>query len=358
MDTSDPEIVFDSDGVCNHCHFHDQIRSRYILPAGEREKALEQRIRRVKAEGRGKKYDCIIGLSGGVDSSYIALKVKELGLRPLAVHMDGGWNSELAVSNIENIVDRLGIDLFTNVVEWDEMRDLQLSFFRSGVPNCDIPQDHAIIAVLLKAANAFGVRTIVRGLNIATESVLPQAWGYSAIDLRHIKAIHKKYGQVKLKTFPTCSILELAYYYAFKKITYYDILNNLEYDKDKAKELITAELGWRDYGGKHHESLFTKFFQSYYLVKKFGFDKRLAHYSSLVLAGSMTRDQALVALEKPPYDDDRMHLELNFVANKMEIEVVELERIIASPPRRHTEFPSYKSLLFSDWATRIRKFLK
>lgn len=358
MDTSDPEITFDADGVCSHCHSYDLIQARYGIPPDRREELLAQRVQKIKDEGRGKKYDCIIGLSGGVDSTYVALKVKELGLRPLAVHMDGGWNSELAVSNVENIIDRLGIDLYTCVVEWDEMRDLQLSFFRSGVPNCDIPQDHAIVAALHKAASAFGVRTIVRGVNFATESVLPRAWGYTAMDLHHIKAIHRRYGQVKLKSFPTCSTLGFAYYHITKKITYFDILNYIEYDKDRAKRVIMDELGWRDYGGKHHESLFTKFFQSYYLVKKFGFDKRLAHLSNLVLAGAMTRDHALKELDKPAYDERKIVQEINFVANKLEIKVEELEQILVAPPRRHKEFPSHDFLITSDWGTRLRKFFK
>ena len=358
MDTTDPEIAFDADGVCSHCHSYDMIQARYGIPADRREELLAQSIQRIKDEGRGKKYDCIIGLSGGVDSTYVALKVKELGLRPLAVHMDGGWNSELAVSNVENIIDRLGIDLFTCVVEWDEMRDLQLSIFRSGVPNCDIPQDHAIVAALHLAASAFGVRTIVRGVNFATESVLPRAWGYTSMDLHHIRAIHRRYGRVKLKTFPVCSIFKLAYFHMVKKISYFDILNYLEYDKDLAKQVIINKLGWRDYGGKHHESLFTKFFQSYYLVKKFGFDKRLAHLSNLVLAGAMTRDLALKELEKPAYDERKINQEINFVANKLEIKVEELEQILSAPPRLHKEFPTQDFLISSNFGTRIRKLFK
>ena len=358
MDTSDPEITFDQDGVCNHCHSYDAIQARYGVPRDRKEALLQARVTAIREAGEHQPYDCVIGISGGVDSSYVALQAKRLGLRPLAVHMDGGWNSELAVGNIENIIDTLGIDLYTHVVEWDEMRDLQLSFFRASVPNCDIPQDHAIVAVLHQVAHKFGVKTIIRGINWATESVLPRAWGYHAMDLHHIKAIHGRFGRVPLRTFPTCSLAGFAYYHLVKKVSYFDILNLLPYDKDEAKATIIRDLHWRDYGGKHHESLFTKFFQSYYLVEKFGFDKRLAHLSNLVLAGAMAREEALRKIAQPPYAADRIHLELEFVANKLEIDQEELRRILREPPRFHKDYPSHDFLLSSDIGTKIRKIFK
>lgn len=358
MDTSDPDIAFDDAGVCSHCASYDALQRELAIPPERRPAALQARVERIAREGRGRPYDCVVGISGGVDSTYVALLVKRLGLRPLAVHMDSGWNSELAVSNIENIVDRLGIDLFTHVVEWEEMRDLQLSFFRASVPNCDIPQDHAIVAVLHHAAHRFGVRTIVRGVNLATESILPRAWGYTSMDLHHIKAIHRRFGSVPLRTFPTCSVPRLAFYHLAERITYFDILNYVEYDKHAAKRAIVEELGWRDYGGKHHESLFTKFFQSYYLVKKFGFDKRLAHLSNMVLGGTMTREAALAECQTTAYDPARIHLEMEYVASKLDITVGELEAIIAAPPRRHGEFPAQPFFFDSSFVTRVRRMFK
>ena len=341
MDTTDPAIEFDEKGVCNHCRYFDNVQKKQMLDGEESRRRLDEIIEAIKKDSGNSEYDCIIGLSGGVDSTYVAFKVVELGLRPLAMHFDSGWNSELAVSNIENIVKKLDIDLVTFVVDWEEMRDLQLSFFKASVANCDIPQDHAFLAALYKTAVKNNIRYIVSGNNIATESVLPEAWGYSSRDLRHLEGIQKKFGKLKLKKFPRYNIFEYMIYYPYiKGIKVIQILNYLSYIKAEAKETITRELGWRDYGGKHCESVFTKFFQSYYLPVKFGYDKRKAHLSSLILSGQITREDALEEMRQEIYPSGRLKEDKEFVIKKLGITEKEFEGIMALPSRTFCDSPS------------------
>ncbi len=343
MDTSDPQITFDDTGVCNHCHKFDRTMKQELEDAqsGKLEPALDAWIEQMKREGQGKPYDAIMGLSGGVDSSYIAWLVKQKGLRVLAVHCDSGWNSELAVANIESIVKKMGFHLDTHVIDWEEMRDLQLAFFKAGLANCDIPQDHAFMAVLYAAAKKHKIPYILSGSNLSTESILPWSWGYNALDLRHLRAVHRRFGKVKLKTFPVLPIWKRYILYPlFFKMRFVRVLNFVPYYKDRAKELIQRELGWRDYGGKHYESIFTKFFQSYYLPVKFGFDKRRAHYSSLVLSHQMTRDHAMHLLQALPYDPATIESDKAFVAKKMGISAAEFDSIIAAPPHTYHDYPS------------------
>jgi N-acetyl sugar amidotransferase len=343
MDTSDKSITFDDDGVCSHCRSYDAL-ARPIVERAENGKAaehLERIVRRIKKSGQGREYDCVIGLSGGVDSTYVALKVKELGLRPLAVHFDSGWNSELAVNNIENIVKRLNIDLDTHVCDWDEMRDLQLAFFKAGVANCDTPTDHAFLAVLYATAAKHGVRHIVTGTNYATEFILPQSWGYSPADLTHLRAIHKKFGQHPLRTYPTLGFFRRYFYYPLiRGVRVVRILNLIPYNKARVKEVISKELGWRDYGGKHYESIFTRFFQAYYLPIKFGYDKRRAHLSSLVASGQLSRDDAMAALEEPAYPKDLLLQDKEFVAKKIGVTVAEFDTIISQKPVDYSAYPT------------------
>ena len=303
MDTSDPLIEFDDDGVCNHCRSYDEHLA-HIGNADSRRKALSDLVEKLKQNGHGKDYDCIMGLSGGVDSSYLVwFAVRELGLRPLVVHVDAGWNSELAVNNIQNIVQRLDLDLHTLVIDWEEIRDLQRSYFLSGVANLDVPQDHAFIASLYNEARKFGIRDILNGGNMQTECTLPPAWGYDASDLISLRAIHKRFGQKKLKTYPQMSPWQRYVFYPYiLQMKVHRPLEFINYSKDAAKDLLINELGWRDYGGKHFESIFTKFFQAHYLPAKFGYDKRLAHLASLVTSGQMTREEAKGELQKPLYD--------------------------------------------------------
>lgn len=356
MDTSDPDITFDANGLCSHCQRYDSMVRDVVDRAdrGDRVNELEAIAAQVRDAGKGRDYDCIMGLSGGVDSSYVAYTaVKKLGLRPLAVHFDSGWNSELAVKNIENIVKKLNIDLHTHVVDWEEMRDLQLAFFKSSVANCDIPTDHAFPAVLYRVAAQHGISFILSGSNYATEFILPQSWGYQSGDLRHLKDIHKKFGTGKLKNYPTMNFFSQYIVYPYlRRFKTIKILNYVPYNKAAAKQTIINELGWRDYGGKHYESVFTRFFQGYYLPIKFGFDKRKAHLSSLINSGQMSRDEAVEELGRPTYDKDLQQQDKIFVAKKLGITPDSLDEIFARPNKDYTDYAS------NDWLFKLGLTIK
>lgn len=348
MDTTDLDITFDEHGVSSHAHRFDLDFAPLLKRAqsGDRHGELEQLVAEIKKSGEGKPYDCIIGISGGVDSSYVALQAVKLGLRPLAVHFDSGWNSELAVDNIHNLVTKLGLDLYTHVVDWREMRDLQLSFFKASVANADTPTDHAFSWVAYSQAQKYGIKYILSGANYATESVLPTSWGYSASDAKHLKAIQKRFGTVKLKTYPVMGHVKRNYWYPFvRRIQTVPFLNYMPYFYKDAKQAITEELGWRDYGGKHYESVFTRYFQGYYLPHKFGFDKRLAHYSSLILSDQMTRKEALALMEVSNYPEELRQQDHEFIAKKLGVSVRELDDICARAPVIFSEYPN--SLAFS-----------
>jgi len=340
MDTTDPLIEFDEYGVCNHCNYYKQYDQNQKLEGEEAQNQIDAMVAEIKLDGKGNDYDCIMGLSGGVDSSYLAYyATKELGLRTLVVHVDSGWNSELAVNNIENIVKKLDLDLHTLVLDWDEIRDLQRAFFKSSVPNCDIPQDHAFIASLYSEAKKFKLRHILNGGNMATESILPSAWGYDASDLIHLKDIHNKYGEKKLKTYPTISLLQKEIIYPkIYGLKVHRPLEFIDYNKKKAKNFLINELGWRDYGGKHYESSFTKFFQAYYLPEKYGFDKRLAHYSSLIVSGQMTREQAMQKMRKPVYEPEELEQDMEFIIKKLGFSQSEWNHIMEMSPKTEHDF--------------------
>lgn len=345
MDTTDSDIWFDDQGVSSHAIRFDETMRADVVAAqnGERLGELDALVAEIKRAGEGKPYDCIVGVSGGVDSTYLILQAVKLGLRPLAVHFDSGWNSELAVDNIHNIVSRLDLDLYTHVVDWREMKDLQLSFFKASVANCDIPTDHAFGWVAYQQAVKYGVKYILSGANLASESILPQSWGYNASDAKHVKGIQKRFGKVKLKTYPLMGLFKRHIWYPyFRQVQTVKPLNLMPYRYKDAKREITEELGWRDYGGKHYESVFTRYFQGYYLPMKFGFDKRIAHYSSLILSEQMTREEALELMESENYPDDLRKQDHEFIAKKLGVSVDELERIYAQPPRDYSEYPNAK----------------
>lgn len=347
MDTSDPDIWFDEEGVSSHALQYDAQFAPTVNAAmrGDRESELHNLVAAIKTAGRGKPYDCIVGVSGGVDSSYLILQAVKLGLRPLAVHFDSGWNSELAVGNIENLVRRLEVDFYTEVVDWREMRDLQLSFFKASVANCDIPTDHAFAHVAFQQATKYGVKYILSGHNLATESILPKAWGYNAGDARHLKAIQRRFGTVPLSSYPTLGLIKRYFWYeTVRGVKTVRPLNYLRYVHEDAKAAITEELGWRDYGGKHYESVFTRYFQGYYLPMKFGFDKRRAHLSSLILSNQMTRTQALEELKESNYDDRLREQDHEFIAKKLGISKSEFEEILARPIVDHLDYPNEKWL--------------
>lgn len=337
MDTSDANITFDHSGICSHCHnFESNIRP-FWMPNTQGAEKLDRLLNEVRTQGAGKPYDCIIGLSGGVDSSYLATRLKSWNLRPLVVHVDAGWNSELAVKNIEQITTRLGFELETVVIDWEEMRDLQRAFLQAHVANQDIPQDHAFAASLVQQALKHKIKYVISGSNFATEGVLPQSWGYDAMDGDHIRSIQTSFGTRKLKKFP---ILSFRDYYVtmLEKLCFIEPLNLIPYDKESAIRMLEQDFGWRYYGGKHYESVWTRWYQAYYLPKKFGFDKRRAHLSSLIVAGSLTRDNALLELERPLYTDNQLAADTAYIAKKLGYSVDELEMLVQAPGRHYSEF--------------------
>jgi N-acetyl sugar amidotransferase len=338
LDSSIPGISFDEQGISNYARHAQWRLKNEVFNGDDAKKRLDIWLDRIKSEGRDRDYDCIIGLSGGVDSSYVALKVIELGLRPLAIHLDNGWNSNLAVSNIEKIVKGLGIDLYTYVIDWGEVRDLQRAYIKASLLDLECVSDHAINTTLFRLAKKYRIRHVIHGGNVVTESILPPAWGYDKRDGLNLRSIHRKYGKLALKTYPSMLPTELFYYLFVRKISAFPILNYLDYNKTKAISELGYKFGWVPYQRKHGENQFTRFFQEYYLPKKFGIDKRKAHLSSLILAGEISREDAILALTHPLYDKHEESQEINFVAKKLNFNPVELEDLIALPGRRHEDF--------------------
>ncbi|OYQ39023.1 ExsB family protein [Rhodoferax sp. TH121] len=358
MDTSDPDIEFDGAGVCNHCrNFDENLRPQWN-PEESGRRMLDQIVDQIKEEGRGKPYDCAIGLSGGVDSSYLAYVArKELGLRLLAVHVDGGWNSELATRNIENIVRKLDIDLHTYVVDWKEMRDLQRAFVRAGLANQDVPQDHAFFAALYSNAQSYGLRYVLSGGNIATESVMPEEWAYNAMDLRHLEAIHQRFGSGPLKTFPRVGFFRYYFWNRYvKRMRVVRPLNFMPYVKDEAIALLERELDFQYYGGKHFESRFTKWQQLYYRPRKFGYDERRAYLSSLILSGQTTRDQALTSLAGDVVNVKQAEKDTEYILKKLDLSEDEFAQIMAQTPKTYRDYPSNFALF--NFKTAVRDWLR
>jgi len=289
-----------------------------------------------KKAGNAKKYDCVIGVSGGVDSTYVAYFVKTLGLRPLAVHLDNGWNSELAVSNIKFVLEKLQIELHTTVLDWEEFRNLQLAFLKSSTPDSEIPTDHAIVALIRSIAAKEGV-PIIWGVNFSSEAIMPRTWSQGHRDWAYIKKINKLFGTGKLKKYPHYSIWKLIFYDRILRQRIFSVLDYINYDKENAKKLLIDKLGWRDYGGKHHESIYTQIFQSYILPVKFGFDKRKAHYSSLILSGQMKREEAVILLAQSPYNPNSIENDIAYLCKKLDIQEDEFYDIMAIPPRKYED---------------------
>jgi N-acetyl sugar amidotransferase len=357
MDTTDPEIKFDNQGNCNHCNTAIEQGKKVWFPDERGERYLDKIFGKIKLEEKGKEFDCIIGLSGGIDSSYLAWLTVKKGLRPLAVHVDCGWNSEQAVKNVENVVKKLNIELHTFVVNWEEMKDLQRSFFKASLPDQDIPQDHAIFASLYKFADYNNIRYVLNGINFATECIMPVSWGYQAMDFRHLKSVHKRFGEIKLKEYPHVTFFQRYIYFTLlKRMIIINPLNYINYKKDEAIEILKNELGWQYYGGKHYESRFTKFFQSYYLPVKFNFDKRKAHLSSLIISGQMTREDALNKMNENPYSEDEINFDLEYVAKKLGWSAEEFREIISLPPNRHQDFATIEYLF--NLGIKFKKILK
>lgn len=347
MDTTDPDISFDQNGYCNHCNTAKQrLQGVYFKSLNEKTVLLNSIINEIKSSGKKSEYDCIIGLSGGVDSSYLAYLVKSWGLNPLAIHVDNGWNSELAVKNIENIVNKLKIDLFTLVLDWEEFKDLQLSFLKASVVDLEMLSDNAIIAGIYKIAKKYQIKYFLDGVNISTESIMPESWFYSVkVDGLNIKSIYKRHGNgLKLKTFP---ILNFFQFYRYLKgdVKQISPLNYINYNKDQAKEFIQHELSWRDYGGKHYESRITQFYQAYILPKKFNIDKRKAHLSSLICSNQMSREEAMLELSKDLYESKKFNEDYEFFLKKLGLSHVKFEEMMRNPIKSHYEYPNYVSIL-------------
>lgn len=341
MDTTDSKIVFDSNGVCDHCNdFKNNIFPNWFTDErGQQE--LGRIIERIKKDGKNNEYDCILGLSGGVDSSYMLhLAVKEFGLRPLVFHVDGGWNSELAVHNINTLIEKLGLDLFTEVIDWEEMKELQLAFFRSGVPHIDIPQDHAFIAVLYNYAEEYNIKYILNGGNIATEGVRnPLEWLYYGTDMSQINDIVSRFCKKELNSYPFSSIFNHKVYLRYiKKLKVVKPLNYVPYIKKEAIKILQNEYGWKAYPQKHFESRFTKFFEGYWLPERFGFDTRKVQFSSLILTGQMRREEAIELLKKPAFDPETIGDEFNYIASKLGITPEELKSYFNLPKKFYWDY--------------------
>jgi N-acetyl sugar amidotransferase len=342
MDTTDPDISFDDDGICNHCHDFKNNQSKRWFPSEDGKKKLDIIIDRVKRIGKDNEYDCIIGLSGGVDSSYVAVIIKDYGLRPLVVHVDAGWNTELAVYNIEQVVKYCHYDLYTHVMDWDEIRDLQLAYLKSGVANQDVIQDHAFFSSLYHFAIKNNIKFIISGGNIATESVFPLIWHHSAMDAINIRDIHRKFGKQKLKQYKTINIWQYYFHYPLiYRMETIRPLNYLTYNKLDALEFLKHEIGFKPYKRKHGESVFTKFFQNYFLYEKFGYDKRKPHLSSMVLSGQISRAQALTELNEPLYDEIELQKDIEYIAKKLQISITELLGYIHSAKIHYTEYRNW-----------------
>ncbi len=339
MDTiADPDILFDAKGVSNYYYDFQDAYRKHVHTGKDAEDRLVEIVQTIKDAGKGKEYDCIMGLSGGVDSTYIALLAKQLGLRPLAVHFDNGWNSELAVKNIENIVAKLGFDLFTYVINWEEFRDLQIAYLKASVVDIEAITDHAIFATLYRIAGQKNIKYILSGTNVQTENTLPKSWIHSKADHINIKSIHKAFGKVKLKTFPFMDAKVKRYYQQTKGVTSFSLLNYVDYNKQAVKNIIQQELNWRDYGGKHYESIWTRFYQGYILPEKFKIDKRKAHLSDLIFSEQITKEQALEELAKPIYDAEQLSTDYEFVLKKLGLSRTDFENIMQTPPRSHFDF--------------------
>lgn len=345
MDTSDTEITFDENGYCNHCNNYFKLAPLYVHASDNWEENLHKLADEIKQNQKGKQYDCIVGVSGGVDSSYVAYWAKKLDLRVLAVHLDNGWNSELAVKNIENIVRKLGFDYQTWVIDWEEFKDLQISFLKASVANVEIPTDHAFLAAIYQLCDKYDIKYILNGSNFVTEAILPKSWGYNAKDIKHLNAIHDKFGKVKFKTYPRLGFYKEFYYTYVKGIKNVRILNYLPYNKSDAMKTIENELDWKYYGGKHYESIFTRFFQAYILPHKFNIDKRRAHLSTLICSAQITREEALEEMKKETYPADLLKQDKDYVVKKLDLTESEFDAIMNQPVKSYKDYPNQEDFL-------------
>ncbi len=345
MDTTDPEIVFDDNGWCNYCTEYIGNTSKRTYQGAASDEQLQQLVDKIKKAGKGNQYDCLIGVSGGIDSSYTAYVAKKFGLRALLVHMDNGWNSEISVKNIKNIADLLGFDYQSCVLDWEEFKDLQLSFLKASVPEPETPTDIAMLGVLHQIADEHKIKFVISGGNFATEGILPRIWHYNSKDSKYMLHIHNKFGTKKLKTFPLFTWYQEIYYKFFKGIRIVYLLNYLPFSKSEAMQLLEKELGWKYYGGKHYESKYTGFVQSYILPVKFHIDYRRATFSTQICTGEITREDALKRLETLSYNPDKVREEIDYVCKKLDITTGEFEAIMKERPKWYYEYPNDEKFL-------------
>jgi N-acetyl sugar amidotransferase len=335
-DTTISDIQFDMDGVCNFCKIHDEMESEY--PKGKLgQKKLDTIVQKIKIDGQNKDYDCIVGVSGGRDSTYVLYLTVKLGLRPLAVHFDNGWNSEIAARNIKNAVTKLNVDLYTVVADWEEFKSLQKSFLLASVSDAEIPTDVAIFGALHQAAAKEKVRYVINGHSFRTEGIVPLSWTY--MDGLYIKDVHKKHGGNKVRTVPNFTIKDLIYYTFIKRINVVPILNYVEYFHDDVGALLEKELDWEYYGGHHHESYYTHFFQSYLLPQKFNIDKRILEYSAFVRSGYTTRKEALKEMSEKPYEFSEELVD--YTIRKLGFSVEEFHTIMDMPVKSFEDYSTY-----------------
>jgi N-acetyl sugar amidotransferase len=358
MDETDPLIQFNDEGRCNHCIDAERLLKERCFNGEEGARKIRDLINEIKKNNSKNEFDCIVGLSGGADSSYLAYIASKIwGLRVLAVHVNAGWNSEIAESNIEKLANKCGLTLHTYVVDWEEVRDLQIAYLNSGLANQDVPQDHVFFAVLYKLAAKENVKYVFTGHNIVTESILPKEWGYNAMDSKQLKYIHKKFGSNIRKSYQTISFFyRYIYLQYFYKIKIINPLNFIDYDKDEAKFFLNNEIGWKDYGMKHGESVFTRFFQNYWLPSRFGFDKRKAHLSSLIVSNKINKQEAYSELAKPLYDSVTLQNDKEYICRKLRIDNLKFDELLSMPVKTFRDYPSNFKLF--NFAIKINNYLR
>jgi N-acetyl sugar amidotransferase len=341
LDTTASDIWFDKDGVCNYCKIHDEMEKSHPLNENS-ETMLRNLVSKIQKSGKNKKYDCIAGVSGGRDSTYTLYTARKLGLRPLAVHFDNGWNSEVSVQNIKKVCNKLGVDLFTVVADWEEFKDLQISFLKASTPDADIPTDYAIYSVLYHVAKREGVKFILNGHSFRTEGTSPISWTY--MDPLYVNSVHKRFGRIKkFNSFPHMTLLKLQYYIWIKGIREVRLMEYIDYKRTEVDIILKNELDWQYYGGHHHENLYTRFFQSYYLPKKFGIDKRKTELSALIRSGQISRDEGMAAINNSEYEYEKKTVD--YTINKLGLTDQEFNSIMSAQIRSHNDFPNYLFLM-------------
>ncbi len=340
LDSEVPGVKIEN-GICNQCKNFDE-REKWFQESKEREVVFENLIKKIKEDGKNKKYDCIVGVSGGQDSSYTLYHAVKLGLRPIAVHFDNGWNSEQSIRNIKKIITKLGVDLYTYVVDWSEFKDLQVSFLKASVPDVEIPSDIGIKATLYRTAVKYGIKYILySGSNYRTEGEIPKEWTY--MDGRYIKSVQKIYGTKKLKTFPNVLAKDIFYFHVLKGVQIIKMLDYVEFGSNEVLDLLKQKFDWEYYGGKHFESVYTKFIQTYFLPEKFGIDKRKIHYSALIRSGQLNKEDALKKLEQKPYDEETIEEDKSYVLKKLKLSEKEFNQIMKLPIKSYKNYKTYDS---------------